>query len=129
MGKHGYNKGDIGWNEMTTSDAEAAAVFYSELFGWERHDGPKPGYHVMGNGPEILAGITGPPEEGATPKWTPFVTVEDVDAAAKKVTALGGTLVGEPVEMPSVGRYILFRDPQGGQTVAIQYANNPDENA
>jgi predicted enzyme related to lactoylglutathione lyase len=33
-----------------------------------------------------------------------YVAVDDVDAAAKQAVELGGTIAGEPLDVPDVGR-------------------------
>lgn len=127
MGKHGYNHGDIGWCQLNTTDADAAVKFYTELSGWERHEGPFPDYHVIGSVSEMLGGITGLQEGAAGPNWLPYVTVENLDAAIAKIESLGATVVGDKMDVPEGGKYVVFRDPLGGHTAAIQYGNKPDE--
>jgi predicted enzyme related to lactoylglutathione lyase len=42
-----------------------------------------------------------------------YVGVEDVDAAAAKVTATGGTVHVPPTDIPNVGRFSVVADPHG----------------
>ncbi len=47
------------------------------------------------------------------PHWMTYFTVDDVDAAAAKVTDLGGSISVPPQDIP-VGRFSVVNDPQGG---------------
>jgi predicted enzyme related to lactoylglutathione lyase len=39
--------------------------------------------------------------------------VDDVDATAKKIKAAGGKVMGEPIDVPTIGRMVEVADPQG----------------
>ena len=130
--RYGYNHGDFGWNELITTDPKAATAFYTGLFGWGSEVFPMPGmeYTVLVNGEEKIGGVMAFPEkkegEGCEccdgkPRWMPYVTVDDVDATAKKVEELGGTILLPPQDIPQVGRFIIFQDPQGAGIAAITY--------
>ncbi len=54
------------------------------------------------------------PEFGDTPShWMPYVAVEDVDGAARRVWELGGKVCVPPTDIPGVGRFCLINDPTG----------------
>ena len=60
---------------------------------------------------------------GATPpgtpsQWLPYVAVADVDATAKRVPMLGGTIHVPPTDIPNIGRFCVLADPTGA-TIAI----------
>jgi hypothetical protein len=64
-----------------------------------------------------------PPEAeagGAPPNWMLYVAVEDADATASKVTLLGGKVEVAPREIPGVGRFAVFSDPQGAVFAVLQ---------
>jgi uncharacterized protein len=48
-----------------------------------------------------------------SPRWIPYVGVEDADATVTKATELGGSTVAEAMDIPTVGRIALIKDPQG----------------
>ncbi len=54
--------------------------------------------------------------------WCSYVTVDDVDAVMKQIEALGGKICHPPIDIPDVGRFIHFIDPQGAGLAAITYA-------
>lgn len=108
--------GSIVWNELLTSDAEAALRFYSALFGWElmtRIDmGPKGAYLVFGAGGVQMGGMMAAPVPGG-PLWLPYTEVENTDALVASAVKSGATLCLGPQTVPGGGRIANFLDPQG----------------
>ncbi|WP_206079549.1 VOC family protein [Polyangium spumosum] len=111
--------GTFVWNELTTTDVEAAKAFYAETLGWTFEEFPIPEgrYWVAKSGDRMVAGLGGM-EVGAIPDakdsyWFSFVGVDDVDACVAKAVARGATIVRQPVDMPNVGRVAIVRDPTG----------------
>ncbi|MEN9544148.1 MAG: hypothetical protein RLZZ598_981 [Pseudomonadota bacterium] len=118
--------GAFSWNELTTSDPEAAVGFYKSLLGWTTDTMPMPSglYHVIKVGGAAIGGIMKtPPEAGAMPPtWSGYVTVENVDALVAKVPGLGGKVFVPPTDIPGVGRFCVIADPQGAVINLITYA-------
>lgn len=123
--------GAFSWSELITSDATRACEFYGSLFGWtfdtmDMGQGP---YHVIKveGAPQGIGGIVkARPEMGAMPPaWGCYVTVDDVDATARKAVALGGKCLMGPMDIPNVGRMATLQDPQGAVISAITYAADP----
>jgi hypothetical protein len=109
--------GQICWNELMTPSAEGAQKFYSALFGWKSNPMPMGDftYHMLSHDNRDFGGImamTGPMWQGVPPHWMMYVAVDDVDAAADNVTALGGKVCVPPTDIP-VGRFAVVNDPQG----------------
>ncbi len=106
------------WLELATSDAEAAIAFYSKVVGWTATPmaGPIP-YTVWNNTRGPVAGMmTITPEmksRGVPPHWIGYVSSPDCDATLKKATALGGQVRVPATDIPDVGRFGVFTDPQG----------------
>jgi uncharacterized protein len=48
------------------------------------------------------------------------IAVPDVAAAMKGVAAAGGQVLGEPMEIPGVGRYVAFFDTEGNRLGMLQ---------
>jgi len=118
--------GAFSWFELMTSDVAAAKDFYVKLFGWKTEESPMEGgqpYTVIKIADEAVAGMmTTPPQaEGTPPMWSIYITVEDVDATAKKTQELGGTVLMPPTDIPKVGRFCVIQDPQGAVLCPIQY--------
>jgi predicted enzyme related to lactoylglutathione lyase len=116
--------GAFSWNELMTSDPDAAAAFYGQLFGWrfEKMDMGMP-YQVIKAGDTSVGGIMGKPpgSEALAPTWGGYVTVADADATAKRCVELGGKVVHGPADIPTVGRFVVLLDPQGAAITAIAY--------
>jgi predicted enzyme related to lactoylglutathione lyase len=123
MGQLGYNHGDLGWTQLSTSDPVKALQFYRDLAGWESMGEPGEGYYVFGKGNEALGGITCCNEGEIVPRWMPYITVDDLDAALAKAESLGAKVILSPTPLPEdCGRVAIFEDPQGVATGLAQYA-------
>jgi predicted enzyme related to lactoylglutathione lyase len=120
--------GAFSWNELMTSDPEAALAFYTALLGWGTQKMPMPGgdYHVVKVGDVSVGGVMAIPAEakagGMPPNWGSYVTVADVDATARKAVELGGRVVHGPQDIPGVGRMAVIVDPQGAAFNVISYS-------
>ncbi|HEX6185285.1 MAG TPA: VOC family protein [Pyrinomonadaceae bacterium] len=114
------------WNELSTTDSDAAIKFYTELLGWEvkkshameaceGSDAPPMVYNEIVVGGEHVGGIYKMgPEFGAAPShWMSYVAVDDVDASAAKVAELGGSVCIPPTDIPNTGRFCVINDPTG----------------
>lgn len=97
-----------------TTDAEKAQAFYSALLGWDIQPMPMGEftYRMILAGPGPIGGIV---EEKAIPAshWMPYCSVPDVDRAAERAKALGGSVCVPPTDIPSTGRFAVIGDPQG----------------
>ncbi|NET30965.1 MAG: VOC family protein [Cyanothece sp. SIO1E1] len=120
--------GAFSWCELMTTDTSAAKEFYSQLFGWSMRDEPMPEmiYTVVQTGDKEVGGIMPMPPDAKDmpPAWGTYVTVDDVDTTAKRVQELGGNVIVPPTDIPDVGRFCLFQDPQGAAMSIITYCNS-----
>ena len=112
--------GTFCWNELSTNDLDAAKKFYTELLGWQLKESDVTGEMkyteiVASNGQHIGGMYQGGPECGAEapPHWMAYVAVDDVDARAARVEALGGKVCVAPMDIPNVGRFCVINDPSG----------------
>ena len=103
------------WDELGTSDADAAQRFYEQVFGWTTSDmgSEYGGYRVFNRGATGVAGLMALPDASVPPHWQPYVAVADPDATSGKAVELGGAVLAEPMDVPKVGRIAILRDPQG----------------
>ncbi|MFA5354994.1 MAG: VOC family protein [Thermodesulfovibrionales bacterium] len=117
--------GAFSWNELMTTDPAAAVKFYSELLGWTSEKFPAEGmeYIVVKTGDKEIGGIMGMPPgvEGVPPHWGAYITVDDVDVSARKAEELGARIIVPPMDIPKVGRFCTFADPQGAVISIIKY--------
>jgi predicted enzyme related to lactoylglutathione lyase len=119
--------GDFSWTELLTRDVAGARKFYKELLGWEMEDMPMhegESYIVLKAGKDAVGGIMTMPAQiprQVPPHWSTYVTVDDVDAVAKKAEKLGAKTLVPPTDIPGVGRFYTFSDPQGAVLSVITY--------
>jgi predicted enzyme related to lactoylglutathione lyase len=100
-------------------DPQAAAAFYSDLFGWETEDlmpEDHPGSYLLGRlgGRDAAAIVT---HHGAPapfePVWITLIWVDSADEAAAKAAKAGGRVIGPPFDSPGGGRQAVLADPAG----------------
>jgi predicted enzyme related to lactoylglutathione lyase len=108
--------GSIGWHELSAgADWQAVYPFYETLFGWEKGDaidmGPMGTYQLLRIAGEDVGAMMSDPQN--RPQWRFYFAVDDIDAAATRVTAHGGAIVMGPMEVPGGLFVILAGDPLG----------------
>jgi predicted enzyme related to lactoylglutathione lyase len=118
--------GAFSWSELMTSNPKAAGDFYGKLFGWkiEVSDMGTGPYHVVKVGDTSVGGIMGMPPgapAGMPPMWGCYVTVNNVDDTLETCKRLGGSVLMEAMDVKTVGRMAVIRDPQGAALSVIQY--------
>ena len=67
----------------------------------------------------MSGGIMPRPKEMPMPAWLFYFTVGDIDAAADRVTAGGGTILNGPMEVPGGAWIIQASDPQGAMFALV----------
>jgi len=118
--------------EMPYDDRARMARFYRSAFGWQtRMLGADMGKYVIAtttetdeSGPKRRGTINGGfyPKKPDWPAQYPsiVIAVDDVHKSMRKVRDAGGKVLGEPVEIPNVGQYISFIDPEGNRVSMLQ---------
>jgi uncharacterized protein len=125
-------QGDFLWYELMTSDAGAAEEFYRAVVGWTAHgfDESMRGYRAFTAGDTDIAGLmTIPPDaasRGARPAWLGYVAVDDVDDTARAIIEAGGKQYVPPTDIPGVGRFAMFADPQGANFYIMRGASGEE---
>jgi uncharacterized protein len=109
------SEGVFVWDELATTDVDGAQRFYTEVFGWTTKDmGPDfGGYRIFEVGETGIAGLMTLQDASIPPHWQPYVAVNDTDATTAKAKELGGSTLMEPMDVPTIGRIAVLRDPQG----------------
>ncbi|MEA2325607.1 MAG: uncharacterized protein QOE68_566 [Thermoanaerobaculia bacterium] len=118
--------------EMPAEDRTRMAKFYTEVFGWQTQMmGAEMGDYVVvtttesdDNGPKNPGAINGGfyPKKPDWPAQYPSVviSVDDIDESMKAVTDAGGKVLGEPMDIPGVGRYVSFYDTEGNRVSMLK---------
>jgi len=118
--------------EMPYDNRQRMTKFYESAFGWHTQMlGEEMGNYVLATTTD--SGEDGPKRPGAInggffarkPDWpgqhpSVVIAVDDIKAAVRKVRDAGGTVLGEPMEIPGVGHYISFTDTEGNRVSMLQ---------
>ena len=108
--------GHCAWNELATSDPDAALNFYHDLFGWEEDEaldmGPT-GTYTMLRHDFMIGGMMAKPDKMPVSAWTYYFRVPDIDGAVDTIKAKGGEIIVEPTEIPGGDFSVNAIDPQG----------------
>jgi len=113
--------------EMPYDDQSRMTKFYQQAFGWQTKAlGEAMGNYVLAITTETDEG--GPKKAGAInggffqrkPDWpaqypSVVVAVDSITNAIEDVRRAGGTVLGEPMEIPGVGQYVSFTDTEGNR--------------
>lgn len=119
--------------EMPAVDRQRMITFYATAFGWKLQQmGPEMGDYVLATTTE-----TGPDGRPTTPgainggffqrtddqkmrSTLLTIAVDDIHAHIAIVKKAGGTVDGEPVDIPGVGWYVAFVDTEGNRGSLLQ---------
>jgi predicted enzyme related to lactoylglutathione lyase len=118
--------------EMPAEDRDRMAAFYQGVFGWKAQMfGPEMGNYVLVTTAESDAKSGAP--AGAInggffekkPDWpaqypSVVIAVDEIGAAMQRVNAAGGKTLGEPMDIPGVGKYVSFYDTEGNRVSMLQ---------
>jgi predicted enzyme related to lactoylglutathione lyase len=114
------------WYELMTTDTAAAEKFYKNVVGWNSapfEGSPNP-YTVFKRSGEVqVAGLMKRPEGmNMPPFWSMYVAVPKLEEAVAHIKRLGGSELSGLIEVPTVGRMQMMKDPQGAAFYIIQPA-------
>jgi len=118
--------------EMPYDDHERLTKFYSSAFGWNMNKmGPDMGDYIIATTTDTdekgMIQTPGTINGGFFPK-TPegaqvpsvVIAVDDINEAMKNISDAGGKVLGEPMEIPGVGKYVSFEDTEGNKASVLQ---------
>jgi predicted enzyme related to lactoylglutathione lyase len=116
--------GRLCWADLMSPDPEAAAQFYTGLFGWTLVPG-EGGYQHLKNGEAFIGGI--PPAHsaapGAPPHWMSYLQVADIEASTAKARELGANICVGPMSVGNAGKMTVLSDPQGAFVALFEVAH------
>jgi predicted enzyme related to lactoylglutathione lyase len=103
--------------EMIAKDTKKLKAFYSKLFGWRAEDYPGMDYALMHADPKNgIGGGIGGAGNGLPPGLGIYVQVDDVETSLAEARKLGASQVlQEPYDVPQIGRFAVFLDPEGNR--------------
>ena len=119
--------------ELPAGDTKQMADFYTKVFGWDAHFlGAEMGYYVtvsttetdekgMIKNPGAINGGLYPKNEAMGALYPSLViAVDDISESSKQIIEAGGKLLGEPSDIPGVGRFVSFEDTEGNRLSILQ---------
>jgi predicted enzyme related to lactoylglutathione lyase len=118
--------------ELPYENRERIARFYQTAFGWQMQMlGEEMGNYVVATTaqadakPGAPAGAINGGFYERKPDWpaqypSVVIAVPDVSAAMRTVSAAGGKVLGEPMDIPGVGRYVAFFDTENNRLSMLQ---------
>jgi uncharacterized protein len=123
--------GTFCWDELMTTDPDAAGAFYASVFGWKPHPIDmgggaiytvfhRPGTRAPDGQPVGAGGMMKSPPGVPHSFWIPYVAVEHADRASELAAKLGGQVTVPPTDIPNVGRFAILLDTQGAALGILQ---------
>ena len=118
------------WYELMTTDPAAAETFYTKVVGWTAapmEGAPSP-YTIFKRGGDVgVGGLLKTPEGmNMPPFWSMYVAVPRFEDAVAHIKSLGGSELSPIVDVPTVGRLQMLKDPQGAAFYIIQPASSEE---
>lgn len=106
--------------EIPAENVGAAGAFYQELFGWKIMPMPEMNYVMWEAADSSGGGFPQISEESPAGRVTVYIDSDDVDADLEKVKMLGGKVLNEKTEIPGMGWFGIFQDPDGNILAVYQ---------
>jgi predicted enzyme related to lactoylglutathione lyase len=119
--------------EMPFDNGDRVAEFYKKAFGWEMsHLGEEMGNYITATTGETdenrMIKNKGMINGGFFPKkqdWplqypSVVISVKNIEEHMKLVTDVGGEVLGEPMEILGIGKYVSFIDTEGNRVSMLQ---------
>ena len=117
---------------MPAEDNARTKKFYETVFGWQMTEtGAEMGNYLLAGTTETDLTTMRPKNPGAINggfyKKGQFgtsshvvISVHDIKAHIEKVKTAGGTVEGEPIDIPGIGTYVMFHDTEGNRVGMLQ---------
>ena len=119
--------------ELPYNDRDRMSSFYEKAFGWKANKlGPEMGEYVtVETGPTdekhmlqkvgmINGGLYKKDESKGATLPSLVLATDDIKATMKKITDAGGTIKGEPMDIPGVGVFVGFIDTEGNNNSILE---------
>jgi uncharacterized protein len=119
------------WDELMTTDPSAAGAFYEKVLGWKQRPVEmgggmtytlldRPGVKNAKGDQASAGGMMKSPEGVPHSFWLAYVGVDSCDKVTERATALGAKVTVPPQDIPNVGRFACWFDPQGAAIAVLQ---------
>lgn len=118
--------------EMPAEDKKRVKEFYQKTFGWKMQQlGDEMGNYLLANTTEvdengmakqpgaINGGFFDKSEHNGTHPHL-VISVDNLENHMKMVEGHGGKIQGEPMDIPGIGKFIMFLDTEGNRVGMLQ---------
>src|SRR5215467_1364742 len=117
--------GEFCWNELATSNVQAAKDFYGKVFGWKfsEHTIGDMSYTMFKRHEKDIGGIWAIPkdkEKHIPPHWMTYILVDDLEACLDKSLANGASVKKPATDAGDFGRFAVIVDPTGAHIALWQ---------
>ena len=106
--------------EWTTRDPKRLQSFYGKVFDWKFNEA-MPGYTMI----DGVGGIFAAPDQQMPTGVTNYVNVDDLGAKEDLIRKAGGQIYKSKQEVPGMGSFTIFADPDGNTVAMWQAAKKP----
>jgi predicted enzyme related to lactoylglutathione lyase len=119
------------WDELVSTDPSSAGAFYDKVFGWkpravEMGGGmtytllDRPGVKSARGDQASAGGMMKSPPGVPYSFWLPYVAVDSCDKLCERAARLGAKVTVPPTDIPNVGRFACWLDPQQAAIAILQ---------
>lgn len=119
------------WDELMTTDPAAAGPFYEKVFGWKLRPVDmgggmtytlldRPGVKTARGDQASAGGIMKSPPDAPYSFWLAYVGVDECDKLSERAARLGAQVTVPPTDIPNVGRFACWLDPQQASIAILQ---------
>ena len=114
--------------ELWSKEPAKLSDFYSKVFDWNINHIPEMDYRMVETGGDggINGGIMAPKQGPWPGNMAFYIDVEDLAPYQDKIKAAGGKIVVEKQDVPGVGTFSLFEDPDG-RVLGMWKQNKPQQ--
>ncbi len=113
--------------EIPAANVDSTAKFYQALFDWKITPIPEMNYTMWEAGDGTGGGFPGVSEDTPAGRVLVYIDSDDIEADLKKVVELGGKVLHAKTEIPQMGWFAIFQDPNGN-VLAVYTSMNPQPN-
>ena len=119
--------------EMPAENKKRMMEFYSNVFGWQTQQlGSEMGEYILVTTSEV--GDNGFPKQPGTINGgfyqktddpisnhsSVVIAVDEINESIQKVKKAGGKILGEPMDIPGIGKYVSFIDTESNRLSILQ---------
>ncbi|HUQ03758.1 MAG TPA: VOC family protein [Kofleriaceae bacterium] len=121
------------WDELMSLDPAVAGPFYEKVFGWTSRPVDmgggmiytlldRPGVKNVRGDQASAGGMMKSPPGVPASFWLAYVGVDHCDRVTERASGLGARVTQPPTNIPNVGRFACWFDPQGAAIAVLQPA-------